>query len=101
MSEKGEAARDGAQLQRNSGRGLHDKGDAILGSFLLDYKEYAKGFTVTLGNWAKLSTDAWKVRRKPAFRLVLGDDEARVRLWVFDDRTGREMMELWEEKYGE
>lgn len=103
MSELGEIRRDGAVPQKNSGRGKHEKGDAVLGSFLLDYKEYSEGFTVSRKTWAKLFSDAWQTKKLPAFRLVLGpeDEPKKLRLWVFDDNTGREMMRLWEEKYGE
>ena len=103
MSEIEEIKRDGAVPQKNSGRGKHEKGDATLGSFLLDYKEYSEGFTVSRSTWAKLFTDAWKVKKLPAFRLVLGppNESKKLRLWVFDDATGREMMKLYEEKYGE
>lgn len=102
MSELGEIKRDGAVPQRNSGRGKHEKGDAVLGSFLLDYKEYSEGFTVSRSNWAKLGTDAWQTGKMPAFRLVLGpeDDPQKLRLWVFSDSVGKEMLRLWEEKYG-
>jgi hypothetical protein len=48
MSEESEAKRDGATLQPNSGRGKHKKGDAILGPYLIDYKEYAKSFGVSI-----------------------------------------------------
>lgn len=101
MSEKGEAARDGATLVHNSGRSKGTaKGDATLGRFLLDYKEYARSFGVSIDNWSKLSTDAWKNnQRTPAFKLVLGSGKEMVRLFVVDEATFHEMNEAWKEKY--
>ena len=102
MSEKSEAKRDGAVLQKNSGRGKHDKGDAVLEPFLIDYKEYAASFSVSITNWAKLTLDAFKAgRRQPAFKLVLSDDDKNVRLWVIGDEMFHEMREAWLEKYDE
>ena len=58
LSELGEIKRDGAVPQKNSGRGKHEKGDAVLGSFLLDYKEYSEGFTVNRNTRAKVFTNS-------------------------------------------
>jgi len=103
MSEESEAKRDGATLQPNSGRGKHAKGDAILGPFLVDYKEYAKSFGVSIGVWGKLSTDAiLKGRKQPALKLVLGaNDGNKTRVWVIGDKMFHEMLEAWEEKHSE
>lgn len=102
MSEQSEARRDGARLQPNSGRGKLAKGDATLGPFLIDYKEYATSFGVSIGNWAKLSKDAiLKGRLQPAFKLVLGTDDKKVRVWVISDAMFHEMLEAWEEKHSE
>lgn len=103
MSEASEAKRDGAKLQPNSGRGANKKGDAILQPFLIDYKEYAASFSVSVSNWAKLSRDAiLKGRLQPAFKLVLGKEEDRkVRVWVISDEMFHEMLEAWNEKHGE
>ena len=103
MSELGEIKRDGATPQKNSGRGKHEKGDATLGPFCIDYKEYSEQFGVSRAVWAKISTDAWQVKKLPALRLVLGsdDDTTKTRLWVVGDTMFREMLEAWEEKYGE
>lgn len=98
MTEKGEAKRDGAKLQKNSGRGQYQKGDATLGNFCIDYKEYAQSFSVSRSVWAKCSSDAWKMEKIPALKLVLGDKE-KIRLWVIDDHTFHEMYEAWVEKY--
>lgn len=99
MSEEAEAKRDGARLQKNSGRGKHDKGDAVLHPFLIDYKEYASSFSVSISNWAKLSKDAiLKERLQPAFKLVLGSGSKKVRVWVISDEMFHEMHEAWTEK---
>lgn len=101
MSELGEIKRDGAKPQKNSGRGKHEKGDATLGPFCIDYKEYSEQFGVSRAVWAKISTDAWQVKKLPALRLVLGSDEdtTKTRLWVVGDTMFREMLEAWQEKY--
>ena len=98
MSEESEAKRDGAKTQPNSGRGKHKKGDAILGPFLIDYKEYASSFGVSIGVWAKLSKDAIiKGNKQPALKLVLGkEDQPKVRLWVIGDEQFHEMLRAWE-----
>jgi hypothetical protein len=103
MSEALEAARDGATLHRNSGRGVIEKGDASLGPFCIDYKEYDKQFGVSVGVWAKATKDAMRMRKQPALKLVLGDSEknSKVRLWVISDTMFHEMYEAWEEKYGQ
>lgn len=103
MSEESEARRDGAKLQPNSGRGKHKKGDAILEPFLIDYKEYAKSFGVSVSVWAKLSKDAiLKGRRQPALKLVLGENDGKkTRLWVISDSMFHEMYEAWKEKHDE
>lgn len=96
MTEASEAKRDGAKLQPNSGRGKFKKGDAILDPFLIDYKEYAKSFSVSVDVWAKLSTDAiLKGMRQPALKLVLGT-EHKTRVWVIGDEMFHEMLESWE-----
>lgn len=101
MSERDEAARDGAQLHKNSGRGWIEKGDASLGELCVDYKEYAESFSVSRAVWAKVTKDALRMRKTPALKLVLGDKKGKVRLWVIDDDMFHEMYEAWCEKYGE
>lgn len=58
MSEERLAKSDGAKLQPNSGRGRR-KGDAIWRGHLVDYKEYAKSYSITQKNWEKMKRDAW------------------------------------------
>lgn len=102
MTEALEAARDGAKLHRNSGRGIIEKGDASLGTlFCIDYKEYAKTFGVSIDVWAKTTKDALKMRMKPALKLVLGDKEPKTRLWVIGDDVFHEMYSAWKQIYGE
>lgn len=103
MSEKIEAGRDGAKLHRNSGRGVVEKGDATLGPFTVDYKEYTESFGVSRKVWAKCTLDAIKMRAKPALRLVLSGREREIplRVWVIGDDMFKEMLEAWEEKYND
>jgi hypothetical protein len=101
MSEKDEAEHDGATLNKNSGRGWIQKGDAILGEFCVDYKEYAKSFSVSRTVWAKVTKDAFRMRKSPALKLVLGKGKDKLRLWVIDDTMFHEMYDAWVEKYGE
>jgi hypothetical protein len=92
----------GATAQRNSGRGILEKGDAKLHPFLVDIKEYDESFSVSRKNWAKLSSDAFRAQTSvPAFFLALGSKESndKLRLWVVSDDMFREMREAWLEKY--
>lgn len=99
MSEKNEADRDGASLHSNSGRGWIQKGDASLSEFCVDYKEYAKSFSVSRTVWAKVTKDALRMRKTPALKLVLGKGKDKLRLWVVDDTMFHEMLGAWREKY--
>lgn len=101
MTEKNEAARDGADLHRNSGRGWIQKGDASLGELCIDYKEYTESFSVSRKVWAKATSDALRMRKTPALKLVLGGDGKKLRLWVIDDDMFHEMYQAWREKYDE
>lgn len=102
-SENREIKRMGGKAQKNSGRGQYQKGDARLGPFIIDIKEYAESFGVSRKNWAKLCTDTMTSDRSavPAFNLVLGNDDHRLRLWVISDNMFREMLDAWTEKYGD
>lgn len=104
MTEIKQIRRDGAVAQKNSGRGWVHKGDARLGPFLIDYKEYDESFGVSRKVWAKLQSDAFRTEQsQPAFRLVLGskNNPDKLRLWVISDEMFFEMLEAWEEKYGD
>ena len=96
MSEAFEVKRTGAKAQPNSGRGKHKKGDAKVGPFVYDIKEYAKGFTVSRSVWAKATGDALKdgLDTEPALQLVLGNPP--LRLWVISDEMFMEFLELWQ-----
>lgn len=99
MSEEQEAKRDGAKLHRNSGRGWIEKGDASLGPFLIDYKEFSESFGLNRKVWAKVYSDALRMRLTPALCVILGKTD-KVKLWVISDIMFKEMYEAWEEKYG-
>jgi hypothetical protein len=95
MSERGEAKRDGANLQKNSGRGSHEKGDAKWNGFLVDYKEFAKSFSLNKDVWAKISTDAWRTDPDldPAIKLILGEGGSKIRLAVIEWSRLEELVE--------
>lgn len=97
MSEKSEAKRDGASLQKNSGRGNYQKGDATLGFFTVDYKEYEKSFSVNKTNWAKICLDAWKNgQTEPAIKIVLGSGNEKTRLWLVREHIIQDYLRLKE-----
>jgi hypothetical protein len=97
VSERGEIKRMGAKAQKNSGRGQHQKGDAVLGDFVVDIKEYSKSFSINQDFWAKICTDAMKVDidKNPALQLVIGDEQ-KVRLAVIEWGVFEEMREAYE-----
>lgn len=98
MSEKDEARRDGSKLTSNSGRGQYQKGDATDDNFCIDYKEYAETFGVSRKVWAKVNSDAFRMGKEPALKLVLGTAPNRLRLWVISDAMFVEMYEAWKDK---
>lgn len=96
MSEESEAKRDGAKLTKNSGRGHYQKGDAILDGLLtIDYKEYAKSFSLSPSVWAKICTDAVRNVTMPALKVVLGTGNNKLRLFVVSEELFMEMWESW------
>lgn len=98
-TEAAEIKRLGGIPQKNSGRGTHQKGDAILEPFLVDVKEAIKSFTLNTKVWGKVCTDAIKSgRRQPALMVALGEEHP-VRLWIIGDRMFKEMHAAWKEKY--
>jgi hypothetical protein len=100
-SEAYEIKRFGGKAQKNSGRGAVAKGDATLGPFLVDVKEYEKSYAISLDNWAKICSDAVRAgRMQPALNIVLGK-ENRVRIWAVSDRMFMEMLDAWKEKYND
>lgn len=100
MSEELEIKRDGAVPQKNSGRGKVNKGDAIIdGTWLVDYKEYPKGFTVNLAAWAKICTDAIRSGNyEPTLKIVLGEGTEKVRLFVISEDEFNEFRALRAER---
>jgi hypothetical protein len=97
LSERGEAKRDGAKLQKNSGRGKIQKGDARMGNFVVDYKEYSKSISISEEIWAKICTDTFKVDRSayPLLKLILGEGARKTRLAVIEWALFEEMLECW------
>jgi hypothetical protein len=95
-SELREIKRDGAKPQKNSGRGRHDKGDAVLDNlFLVDYKEYAESFGVSIKGWAKICTDAFRAGGyEPMFKLILGTKD-KVRLVVISETMFDDMKKAY------
>lgn len=82
MSEASESKRDGSKLTKNSGRGQYQKGDAFLDIFTVDYKEYARSFSISQDVWGKVCTDAYRNQSEPALKIILGAGNAKTRLWI-------------------
>jgi len=99
MTERGEAKRDGAKQQKNSGRGQYQKGDAKWYNFLVDYKEANSSFTLNKEVWSKICTDTFKVNRNmnPALKIILGTDN-KVRLGIIEWSILEELIAFWEDK---
>ena len=99
MSEKGEAKRDGAKQQKNSGRGSYQKGDAQWHDFVVDYKEYEKSISISQSIWAKICTDTFKVSRDkyPVLKLILGQGSSKTRLAVIEWSLLEQLIEKWEQ----
>ena len=100
MSESGEAFRDGATLQKNSGRGWIQNGDALWGPFVVDYKMFNKSFSLSRSVWSKVTNDAVFHRKEPLLKIVLGKGDSKLRLFVVEEDMFHEMMEVWEQVYG-
>ena len=100
MSERSEVKRDGAKAQKNSGRGDYQKGDAKWKSFLVDYKEASKSFTLNKDVWSKICTDTFKVNRDmyPALKIIIGT-ESKVRLGIIEWSILEELIECWEQNH--
>lgn len=103
MSEKSEAKRDGAKLQKNSGRGKIQKGDSQWRNFVVDYKEYAQSISITKSIWAKICTDTFKVDRNkyPVLKLILGTGGDKIRLAVIEWSLLEDLIDCWEKNNGE
>lgn len=85
MSERGELDRLNAKAHKNSGRNMV-KGDGSTERWVIDVKEYPKGYRITPESWAKICTDAFRVDRNksPMLVLVIGEGSKKVRLAVVD-----------------
>lgn len=97
MSEAREAQRIGATLNKNSGRGKFNKGDATVGPFTVDIKEYSKSFSLTEEVWAKICTDSAINRNEPALKIVLNQ---RTRMMVIGEDMFVELLDAWEKIHG-
>jgi hypothetical protein len=96
--ERRQAKRDGAKPVKNSGRG-HEKGDAKLPGFLMDYKFNDKSFQLTADNWVKFSNQAWKQdRREPIICVNFGDGS---RIAIIDWSVFRQYFEEINMKMGD
>lgn len=98
MSEASEIKRDGAKAQKNSGRGKYQKGDAVWKNFVVDYKEYSKSFSLNKQSWSKICTDTFKVGRDkhPVLKVILGENNEKIRLAVIEWYLLEELIECWE-----
>jgi hypothetical protein len=103
VSEKSEIKRDGAKAQKNSGRGKIQKGDASWKGFIVDYKEYAKSFSISRSNWSKICEDTWRSDHTaaPILKLILGEkgNYSRTRLGVLEWSEIEELLEIKEKYY--
>jgi len=99
MTERGEAKRDRARQQKNSGRGQYQKGDAQWHQFVVDYKEAASSFNLNKDVWSKICTDTFKVNRNmfPALKLIIGE-ESKIRLAVIEWALLEELIDASEYK---
>ena len=99
MSERAEAKRDGAKQQKNSGRGQYQKGDAKWYNFVVDYKETGSSVNLNKDMWAKICTDTFKVNRNmhPALKIIIGEDNSKIRLAVVEWSVLEELVKVWEE----
>ena len=94
MSEKEQAKKDGARLQKNSGRGKYSKGDARWPKdnpqYTVDYKEYEKSFTINDKVWAKAYADADRNGDEPVIKLTLN---GRIDIAILDWETFKELVD--------
>ena len=95
-SELSEIKKMGGKAQKNSGRTLYAKGDAILSDFIVDVKEFAKSFSLSRNVWGKISTDAAKHRKEPALMVCLGTGRDTTRLWVLGDDMFHQLLDAYE-----
>lgn len=101
ISEKAELKRMNAKPQKNSGRGLYQKGDGVLGPFVVDVKEAQKSFNFNRDVWAKICTDASRHQKDPALMIAIGEGIETVRTWIIGDTMFKLMLEAYQKEYGE
>lgn len=97
MTERGEAKRDNAKQQKNSGRGQYQKGDAKWYNFVVDYKEANSSFNLNKDVWSKICTDTFKVSRDmhPALKIIIGED-SKIRLGIIEWALLEDLIKCWE-----
>lgn len=98
-TERSEINRMGGKPQKNSGRGLYQKGDAILGPFVVDVKEAKSSFTLNRNVWGKICSDASRHRKDPTLMIVLGEGKETTRLWLMGDTMFHLLLDAYEERY--
>lgn len=102
MSEQSEAKRDGSRLQKNSGRGQYQKGDALLDIFTVDYKEFSKSFGLSRNVWSKVCMDAMRNNQsEPALKVILGEGNSKIRLWVVAEHIMEDYIRLRQKEEAE
>lgn len=99
MSERTESKRIKAKQHKNSGRNTQ-KGDATWRSFVVDFKESAKSFTINKDVWAKAVTDSIKAGKdkSPAIVVILGEGNQKVRLAIVEFELLDQL--TWGAEYG-
>lgn len=90
-----------AKPQKNSGRGMYQKGDGILEPFVVDVKEAKASFTLNKNIWSKICSDSAKHKLEPSLMIALGENNSTVRLWIIGDSMFKQMHDAWVEKYGD
>lgn len=103
-SEVQEVRRLGFYPTKNSGRGSFQKGDGILwydkeNIMTVDVKEYDKSFSLSEKVWTKLSSDALQNKSLPVLKVVLGEEEPRLRLVTIEENLFIDMLEVYMRHY--
>ena len=90
--EKAEAKKMGANLHKNSGRGMK-KADGSTETFVIDWKFAKKSFTLNKDVWAKVVTDTLMSDREknPCLIIVLGEGSQTVRLAIVEQEVLEEL----------
>ncbi len=104
MREAREIRADGATPIPNSGRGML-KGDAVLGNYLLDYKDYTNSFSISLKALHKHARDSWKAHHKIPCQAVTinpkeGSNDRAMKVAIIPWNAFQDLLET-ERKYEE